>query len=117
MHQDNEFRLFTKVNNYYSYVSTYVSNNIPNIHRDLRINLLEESYSLVRNIYNASYTKGNIRMKYLNEMLVNISMIDMLIEILINLLSKERKHLHNAIGMLTEIKNMIYAWKSHEENS
>ena len=117
MHQDNEFRLFTKVNNYYSYVRTYVSNNIPNIHRDLRINLLEESYSLVRNIYNASYTKGNIRMKHLNEMLVNISMIDMLIEILINLLSKERKHLHNAIGMLTEIKNMVYAWKSNEENS
>ena len=51
---------------------------IPNVRRDLRIHLLDEVYMLSKNMFYATYNKGNIRIKYLIEMQVNISLIDMM---------------------------------------
>ena len=117
MHQNNDFTLYTKVYNYYSYVREYVSINIPNVHRDIRIHLLDESYSLVRHIYADAYTKGNVRMKNIAETLITISMLDMLSRELIEICPKNKKHIITSIGMLAEIKNMIYAWKNNEETN
>lgn len=51
---------------------------IPNVRRNLRIHLLDEVYMLSKNMFYATYNKGNIRIKYLIEMQVNISLIDMM---------------------------------------
>ena len=61
-----------------NYVRKYVAPMIPSVHRDLRIHLLDEIYYLSKNMFASIYNKGNVRMKYLVEMQVNLSMIDMI---------------------------------------
>lgn len=55
-----------------------MANNIPNIYRDLRIHLLDEIYYLKKNLLYAQCNRGNIRIKYITEMIVNISMLDLI---------------------------------------
>lgn len=53
---------------------------IPSVHRDIRIKLLDESYSLIKTLLYATYNKGNIRSKYINDLIVNISMLDFILD-------------------------------------
>ena len=112
---EQEFKLYTKLNNLNSYILQYVASNIPNVYRHMRINLLNELYGLIREMYQASYTKGNVRMKNLIDMMVSISMIDMLLHDLVILCPSNKKHLTVAVSFLTEVKNITYSWKTNEE--
>ena len=76
---NKEFKIYNKAVSYNNYIRTYVVPTIPSIHRDLRIHLLDESYNLIKTIMYASYNKGNIRNKYLNEVCVIICMNDYLL--------------------------------------
>ena len=55
---NNEFKLYNKVINYNRYIRKYVVNNIPNIHRDLRIHMLDENYNMIKCLYKSEYSKG-----------------------------------------------------------
>ncbi len=112
MHQSSDFNLYNEVVKYEKYIRKYVSNEIPAVHRDLRIHLMDECYNLIRYLLEAQYNKGNIRLKYINEMIVTISMIDVITNNLYELLPKRRKYLENSMFFLTNIKNMTYAWKN-----
>lgn len=115
MHNNKDFNLYTRVVNYDKYLRINIASCIPNIHRDLRIHLLDESYSLVRTLYEAEYTKGNIRLKNITEMLVIISMLDFISAELLEYCSSNRKKIIKSIEMLTEIKNMTYSWRKNPE--
>ena len=80
MHKNNEFKLYTEILRYSKYIRQYVLANIPNVHRDLRIHLMDGVNGLLRNLVSAESTKGNIRMKYITEMIINIKMLDELID-------------------------------------
>lgn len=66
-------------------------------------------------MFYATYNKGNIRMKYLIEMRVNISVIDMLIGNIRDIKCMSNKYLNSFISILEDIKNIIYGWIINEE--
>ena len=108
MHQSSIFHLETAIKDFDKYIIMYISSNIPKVRRNLKIHLEDECYNLVRYLYEAIYTKGNIRAKNITEMLVICSLIE---DKNIN-----KKKLENSIFKLTEIKNMTRGWKeSHEQ--
>ena len=111
----NEFRLYNKIIKYDEYIREYVANNIPSVHRDVRIHLLDESYNLIKYQFEAQFNKGNIRNKYINEMIVTISILDYLSNLLIKINKENKKHIITSIHYLTEIKNMTYAWRKNPE--
>ena len=118
MHENKEFKLYNKVIRYDKYLRKYIATVIPNVYRDIRIHLLDESYNLIRYLFEAEFTKGNIRMKNITEMLVTLSMLDMLSTELMDILKgANKKHVETSIGMLTEVKNMVYSWRKNVENN
>lgn len=116
MKEKSVFSLYNKINDFNNYVRTYLVINIPNIHRDIRIHLLDECYNLAKNMFLATYNKGSIRMKYLIEIKVNISLIDMLINDIGNLKCQKSKYINTSINKLEDIKNIIYGWIINEED-
>ena len=110
-----DFTIYSKILDYGQYVRTYIAVSIPNNNCDIRIHLLDEIYALSKNMFYAIYNKGNIRMKHIIEMQVNISLIDMLVRQLQELKCVPKKHIDSSIKKLSTIKNITYAWKYNEE--
>lgn len=115
MHQSPIFHLETTIKNFDKYIQKYISNNISKVHRNLKIHLEDECYNLVKNLYEAVFTKGNIRSKNLVEMLITLSLIDHLLEQTKSVPSINKKKIEIAISQLVEIKNMTRAWKEGHE--
>jgi len=116
MHQNPVFHLETAIKNFDRYIQKHISNNISKVHRNLKIHLEDECYNLDKYLYEAIFTKGNVRLKNLVEMLVTLSLIDHLLEQAKEEKSISRKKLEVAISQLVEIKNMTRAWKEGHEN-
>ena len=114
--EKKSFTLYNKILDFNDYVRKNICNNIPNIHRDIRIHLLDECYNLAKNMFGASYNKGNVRRKYLADLRVNLSLIDMLITQIKNLGCVKNQTLNVSINKITCIKNIIYGWIINEEN-
>lgn len=115
MHEDKEFKLYSKVLQYDKYIRKYIITAIPKVHRDLKIRLVDEAYNLTRYLYEAEYTKGNIRVKNITEMLVSISMLDFVTSEIMDINVISKKHVESSIRLLAEIKNMTYSWKKNPE--
>ena len=113
--KDKSFSLYNKILDLKSYMERYILNNIPKVHTDVRIHLSDEIYYLHKNMYYASYNKGNIRMKYLVEMCVNLSMIDSMISDLKKYNTIKEKYLVNSISKINDIRNIVYGWKFNYE--
>lgn len=111
-----DFTIYNKIIDYNQYVKQYITVSIPSNQRDIRIHFLDEIYSLAKNMFNAIYNKGNIRMKYIVEMQINISLLDMMTSELKNQKCISKKHLDSSIKKLSDIKNIVYAWKINEES-
>ena len=77
--------------------------------------MLDECYELVSLLFGAIYNKGNIRMKYLNDMRIKLSLIDYLIIEIQEYKIVKDKTLNVAISKLATIKNMVYGWVINEE--
>lgn len=114
---NNDYSLYSRINSYDEYVRKYIVNLIPKVYCDIRIHLLDELYNLEKNMFYATYNKGNIRLKYLNELRVNISLMDMLLNNIRKIDKVNRNKVNKAISMLGYIKNIIYGWKYNEESS
>ena len=112
---DPKYRLLDMIIDFRSYSREYVINNIPNIHRDIRIHFLDESYHLARNSVAAAQTTGNIRRKYIIEMCVCISMLNTLIGELRDIGTVSDRRIDVIIGKLSIIKDCVYGWRKHEE--
>ncbi len=111
----NSFNLYRKVLDYETYVRKYVVINIPSVHRDIRIRFLDEIYQLIRNLYEAIYTKGNIRIKNITEIQVSVSLLDFLTTKVREMKCVSNHHIDVSVDKLAEIKNMVFAWKQNEE--
>ena len=112
MVKNSDFKLYNMSTDLYNYLRVNIVYCIPKIHNDLRIHLLDESYNLIKCIVSASFTKGNVRNKYVNDSLITISMLDALLSIVMNIDSIDKKKVSTSIGQLANIKNIIYAWKN-----
>lgn len=116
MEQKNSgYKLYNKIILFTKYSRNYILSSIPKVHNDIKIHYADELYNLTRNIFYATYNKGNIRMKYIVESQVNLSMIDFLLTQIKELESIKKKNVTTAVNLLTDIKNVIYGWKFNEE--
>lgn len=114
-HMNNNFAIYNQILEFRKYTRTYLLVNIPKVHSDIRIHFTDESYKLVELLYMAIYTKGNIRYKNITEMLVRISLLDMLLEEIKELKVVKSNYIHTTSAMLKEIQNMTFKWKDNEE--
>lgn len=76
---NQEYTLYNKIKDFNSYLWINVANSIPSVCRDIRIHLLDECYNLTSLLFGATYNKGNVRLKYLNDMRIKLSLLDLLI--------------------------------------
>ena len=113
----NTFKLYSKLLNLSKYSRSYLLNNIPKVHNDLKIHLADELYLLTKNVFSATNNKDNIRIKYLTEAQTNISMIDYLLTCLKDIKCLNNRNINNTISILADIKNIIYGWKFNEEKN
>ena len=113
--KEQDFTIYNKIKDFNCYVRTNVANSIPSIYRDMRIHLLDECYNLISLLFGAIYSKGNIRLKYLNDIKVKLSLIDYLFSGFRDNRIIKDKTLNVAISKLATIKNIIYGWIINEE--
>ena len=115
MNKSHEYSLYSKISGFIAYTEKYIINNISSNKRHLRIKLIDEIYSLPRYMFYSSFSKGNVRIKYLTRLQVTISMIDMLFMSLRDVASVSNHNLNCSISCLGDIKNIVYGWKLKEE--
>jgi len=108
---DKEFNLNLDVNKFEYHVRKDLVNNVPAIHRDVRNKVLDEAYYLLCSIYQATYNKGNIRSKYLNDSLVHICILDHYFKTLVELKCVNMKKYDSLVRDLNNIRSRIYGWK------
>lgn len=113
--KNNQYILANKIILLRRYFDLHILSSIPKVHNNIKIHLQDELYYLSKNMFYATYNKGNIRMKYLTELLVNISLIDMFLVELRDIKTIKLKKINNAISILQVIKNIVYGWKVNEE--
>ena len=112
----NNYSLKNKITFFDEYINTYIGTSIPSVHRELKIKLYDEKYNLIKNMLYATYNKGNIRIKYITEIQVTISMIDILLNEIRKLKCIKEKYIMSSIEQLSEIKTIVYGWKINEED-
>lgn len=95
------------------YTRSYLLVNIPKVHSDIRIYFADESYKMVEDLYLAIYTKGNVSYKYINEIFVRISLLDMLLAEIKSLKIVKSNYIYTSVSMLKEIQNIIFKWKDN----
>lgn len=116
MHYSSDFQIENKIKNLVTYIDKYIICTIPKVHCSLKIHLEDECYNLVRFLYEAVWTKGNIRVKNITEILVVISLIDHLLEQVKNLNCVTNKKIDSALSLLTDIKILVQGWKKSTDN-
>ena len=108
--RDNIFKLMDKIKDYDLYTRKYVINDIPKVHNDIRIHILDELFELVKNVKLSSFTKGNVQVKNLISVLTNISVLDYLFDIILELNLCNRDKTTKSLSKLADIKNICYSW-------
>ena len=111
-----EFKLLNKARYILKYLEENIIVNIPKVFTSYRKGIEDNVINLNENIIRANINNGNIRNKYQKEMLVNISMIDMYLDILLELNVISKKKFMIVIRMLNEIKKMTTGWIDNEKN-
>ena len=112
----DDFKLLNKGKFFLKYVEAYVINNIPKVHSSYRKGLEDNIILLNSNIIRANINVGNIRNKYQKEVLVNISMIDLYLDLLLDINVIDKKRFIKMIRMLNEIRKMTIGWIDNEKN-
>lgn len=111
----DDFKLLNKSKLLLKYIESNIICNIPKVHSSYRKGLEENVISLNYNIIKANINTGSIRSKYLKEVLVNISMIDLYLDILLDINVISKKKFMVVIRLLNEIRRMTIGWISNEK--
>lgn len=100
----NTFRILDMANDLEEYIRLHIANTIPNIHRDLRIHILNECYELECAIVRSGRTRGNIRQKWLVEITVLLTLIDNSLQKLHRIQNVDARRLEVCARMLADLK-------------
>ena len=115
MEGSKSYSLYSNILRFGKYSRKYILCSILKVHNDIKIHYQDELYNLSKYMFYAAYNKGNIRIKYLTEIQVSISMIDMFLNEIKSLGCVKDRVINNSVSMLSSIKNIIYGWKFNEE--
>ncbi|MDY5058605.1 MAG: hypothetical protein SPF04_03985 [Bacilli bacterium] len=111
----DDFKLLNKSKYLLRYIEENILINIPKVYSSYRKGLEENVISLNYNIIKANINMGNIRNKYQKEVLVNISMIDLYLDILLDINVISKKKFMVVIRLLNEIRRMTKALIENEK--
>lgn len=111
----DDFKLLNKSKLLLKYIESNIICNIPKVHSSYRKGLEDNVVSLNYNIIKANINNGSIRNKYQKEVLVNISMIDLYLDLLLELNIINKKKFMTVIRLLNEIRKMTNSWKENEK--
>lgn len=111
-----DFKLLNKSKMLLKYMESNILVNIPKVHSSYRKvledNIIESNYNIIK----ANINAGSIRNKYQKEVLVNISMIDLYLDLLLDINVINKKRFMVIIRMLNEIRKMTNGWILNEKN-
>ena len=111
----NDFKLLNKSKMLLKYIVNYILVDIPKVHSSYRRGLEDNAIGLNYNIIKANINVGNIRNKYQKEVLVNISMIDLYLDLLLDIDVINKKRFMVVVRMLNEIRKMTNGWIENEK--
>lgn len=80
-----------------------------------KIRIQDNLYDLMENLIKSSVNVGNIRSKYLKEMLFNIYLLDLYIGISLKKKIIKKKRFNSFINSLNELRKMINSWSMNEK--
>mgnify|MGYP004584643549 FL=1 len=103
----NNFIIYNKVQWLINYSDTYILNFFSKVHNSIKVRLQDNLCGLLDNLIRSSVNVGNIRSKYLKEMLVNIYLLDLYIGISLEKKIIKKKRFNSFINSLNELKKMI----------
>ena len=103
----NNFIIYNKVQWLINYSDTYILNSFSKVHNSIKVRLQDNLYGLLDNLIRSSVNVGNIRSKYLKEMLVNIYLHELYIGISLEKKIIKKKRFNSFINSLNELKKMI----------
>ena len=110
----NKFILMNKEKELLIYLEQYILNTLPKNDKVLRDNLTNEIYDIIKNTARVSINRGNIRLKYINDIKVNIIMIDFYIGILYSKKLIIKKRFLSCIKKIEEIRRILYGVENSE---
>ena len=111
----NNFIIYNKVKWLINYTDTYILNSFSKVHNSIKVRLQDNLYGLMDNLIRSSVNVGNIRSKYLKEMLVNIYLLDLYIGISLEKKIIKKKRFNSFVNSLNELKKMINSWSMNEK--
>ena len=111
----SEFQLLNKIEHLNHYADKYILSSFPKVHLALKIKLENNLYGLVENTIRANINKGSIRNKYQKEILINVSLIDYYLTLVLHKNLIQKKRFIAFTRALSEIRKMTYGWMSSEE--
>lgn len=111
----NNFIIYNKVQWLINYSDTYILNSFSKVHNSIKVRLQDNLYGLMENLIKSSVNIGNIRSKYLKEMLVNIYLLDLYIGISLEKKIIKKKRFNCFINSLNELRKMINSWSMNEK--
>lgn len=110
----NEFILLSKIKWLINYSDKYILSNFPKVHISLKIKLQDNLYDLLENAIRANINKGNIRNKYQKEILVNLSILDYYIGLMLERTIIKKNRFNSFINALLDIRKITYGWIENE---
>ena len=111
----NNFILYNKIKWLINYSDTYILNSFSKVHISLKLKIQDNLYSLMENTIRSSVNNGNIRSKYIKDMLVNIYLLDLFIGISLEKKIIKKKRFNSFINSLNEIRKMTVSWSLNEK--
>lgn len=111
----NNFIIFNKVKWLINYTDTYILNSFSKVYNSIKVRLQDILYGLMDNLIRSSVNVGNIRSKYLKEMLVNIYLLDLYIGISLEKKIIKKKRFNSFVNSLNELRKMINSWSMNEK--
>lgn len=103
----DKFILMNKEKELLMYLEQYILNSLPKNEKVLRDNITIEVYDIIKNTAKVSINKGNIKLKYINDIKVNIIMIDFYIGILYSKKLIIKKRFLSCIRKIDEIRRIL----------
>ena len=106
----DSFNLIKEAKRLFIYIDLYVYENFPKNKKHLKVLCFDEITNYIKNIILANNSSGNIRLKYQNNALLNISVIDFLITYFYDLKIINKRRYLSALRLLNINKKLLTGW-------
>ena len=112
---DSNFKIISKMKYLIKYINDYVFSGFPKTYLALKINLEKCMYNIIEETLRARLNLGNIRVKHIKEILINLSLIDYYIGEVYDKKIIIYKRYCACININNEVYKMVYRWLLNEE--